>query len=219
MSGILNSILDTSKIEAGKMQLEEEEFEMAQLLEEIVDLYHPVGANAEVDMILDPCDGSVIKFSHVKGDRVKLKQILSNLISNAIKCTPNHGHVVLRAWARKPISLMSSINAPNRRSIMQHLSCMFYKNKAQREDLEAINTVKKDPNVMDFVFEVDDTGKGIPKERQKDLFENYVQDKETSVQKGGTGLGLGIVKALVSSNISAQSYKKKKLNIQIMLYE
>ncbi|PON71807.1 Signal transduction histidine kinase, TMAO sensor TorS [Parasponia andersonii] len=194
--GILNSILDTSKIEAGKMLLEEEEFEMAQLLEELIDFYHPVGANSEVDMILDPYDGSVIKFSHVKGDRVKLKQILCNLLSNAIKCTPNHGHVVLRAWARKP-SLMSSINPLNRRGIMHQLSRMFYKNKAQEEHWEALNMVNNDPNVMEFVFEVDDTGKGIPKEKQKDLFENYVQDKETFVQKGGTGLGLGIVKSLV----------------------
>ncbi|KAM1805762.1 hypothetical protein ACFX12_031468 [Malus domestica] len=41
--GILNSILDTSKIEAGKMQLKEEEFDVAQLVEDVVDLYHSVG--------------------------------------------------------------------------------------------------------------------------------------------------------------------------------
>lgn len=41
-AALLNSILDMSKIEAGKMQLEEEEFDLAQLLEDVVDLYHPV---------------------------------------------------------------------------------------------------------------------------------------------------------------------------------
>lgn len=47
--GILNSILDTSQIEAAKMQLEEEEFEVAQLLEDVVDLYHPVGLRKGID--------------------------------------------------------------------------------------------------------------------------------------------------------------------------
>ncbi|XP_062098539.1 histidine kinase CKI1 [Humulus lupulus] len=203
--GILNSILDTSKIEAGMMKLEEEEFEMAPLLEEVADLYHPVGANREVDMILDPCDASVIKFSHVKGDRIKLKQILCNLLSNAIKCTPNHGQVVLRAWARKPCFTDSSIiDTPNQGGIKKLFSCLSNKKKPHEndhdnddDDDQAMDMIKNDPHVMDFVFEVDDTGKGIPKEKRKELFKNYVQDKETSVIKGGTGLGLGIVKSLV----------------------
>ncbi|XP_060960968.1 histidine kinase CKI1 [Cannabis sativa] len=195
--GIVNTILDTSKIEAGMMQLEEVEFQMAQLLEEVVDLYHSSGAKRKVDLILDPCDASVIKFSHVKGDRIKLKQILGNLLSNAIKCTPEHGHVVLRAWAKKPSSTSSSTinsSSSNRQSLIRLLSCLSYKNKADEEEFDQ---VMGDPHVMEFVFEVDDTGKGIPKEKQKDLFENYVQDKETYVLKEGTGLGLGIVKSLV----------------------
>ncbi|XP_060963960.1 histidine kinase CKI1 [Cannabis sativa] len=208
--GILNTILDTSKIEAGMMRLEEEEFEMAPLLEEVADLYHPVGASREIDMILDPCDASVIKFSHVKGDRIKLKQILCNLLSNAVKCTPNHGQVVLRAWARKPCFTNSSINdtPPNEGVIKKLFPCLSQKKKAHEndhdhdavaaaDDDQSMNMVKNDPHVMDFVFEVDDTGKGIPKEKRKALFQNYVQDKDTTVIKGGTGLGLGIVKSLV----------------------
>ncbi|CBI36943.3 unnamed protein product, partial [Vitis vinifera] len=156
--GILNSILDTSKIEAGKMQLEEEEFNLEELLEDVVDLYHPVGMKKGVDVVLDPHDGSVAKFSRVKGDRMKLKQVLCNLLSNAVKFT-SEGHVSIRAWAKKPI--------------------------------------QKNPNCMEFVFEVDDTGKGVPKEKQKSVFENYVQVKETALGTGGTGLGLGIVQSLV----------------------
>ena len=108
-SGLLNSILDTSKIEAGKMQLEEEEFDLAQLLEDVVDLYHPIGIKKGVDVVLDPYDGSAIKFSQVKGDRGKLKQILCNLLSNAVKFTCE-GHVTVRTWVRKP-SLQNSIIA------------------------------------------------------------------------------------------------------------
>ncbi|KAJ7973052.1 Histidine kinase [Quillaja saponaria] len=193
--GLLNSILDTSKIEAGKMQLEEEEFDVAELLEDVVDLYHPVAMKKGVDVVLDPCNGSLTKCSRVKGDRGKLKQILCNLLSNAVKFT-NEGHVAVRAWVQQP-SFKNSIIASNQNSIMKCLSCLFYKKIEARDDQEDTDSVNRDLNFMDFIFEVDDTGKGIPKELQESVFENYVQVKETALGLGGTGLGLGIVQSLV----------------------
>ncbi|KAB1223455.1 Histidine kinase CKI1 [Morella rubra] len=190
--GILNSILDISKIEAGKMVLEEEEFDLAQLLEDVVDLFHPVGIRKGVDVVLDPCDGSILKFSQVKGDRGKLKQILSNLLSNAVKFT-SEGNVTVRAWVRKPRSLQNSIITSKRNC----LPCLFCKNSRAYNDFKAMNAAEPDPDAMEFVFEVDDTGEGIPKEKQKLVFENYVQVKETTLGQGGTGLGLGIVQSLV----------------------
>ncbi|XP_041022200.1 histidine kinase CKI1 [Juglans microcarpa x Juglans regia] len=189
--GILNSILDTSKIEAGKMPLEEEEFDLEKLLEDVADLYHPVGIRKGVDVVLDPCDGSTKRFSQVKGDRGKLKQILCNLLSNAVKFT-SEGHVTIRAWVRKP-GLQNSINA----SKQNCLPCFLYKSSKAYNDFEAVDTAQHDPNTMDFVFEVDDTGKGIPKDKQDSVFENYVQVKETALGQEGTGLGLGIVQSLV----------------------
>ncbi|XP_027349422.1 histidine kinase CKI1 [Abrus precatorius] len=190
--GLLNSILDTSKIEAGKMQLEEEEFDIFQLLEDVVDLYHPVGMKKGVEIVMDPCDGSLLRYSRTKGDRGKLKQVLCNLLSNAVKFT-SEGHIAVRAWARKP-SLKSSLNATNRYRLKRLLSCVFYRKKEALDDIEAI---QYDPNCMDFTFEVDDTGIGIPKEKYKSVFENYVQVKETALGHEGTGLGLGIVRSLV----------------------
>ncbi|XVF22098.1 hypothetical protein REPUB_Repub12eG0144600 [Reevesia pubescens] len=192
--GLLNSILDTSKIEAGMMNLDEKEFNLAELLEHVVDLYHPVGMKNGVDVVLDPCDGSIIKFSQVKGDRGKLMQILSNVLSNAVKFTPR-GHVSLRAWAQKP-NLETAILASGQNGLHNYLSCLFY-NNGTRNDMEVISTVRQNPNSMEFVFEVDDTGKGIPKEKQKSVFENFVQVKETAAGQVGTGLGLGIVQSLV----------------------
>ncbi|KAF8387742.1 hypothetical protein HHK36_026396 [Tetracentron sinense] len=193
--GILNSVLDTSKIEAGKMQLEEVEFDLAQLLEEVVDMYYPVGMKKHVDVLLDPCDASIRKLPPVKGDRGKLKQILSNLLSNAVKFT-SEGHVSVRAWVKKP-SLKNYIIASNRNGMMNRLSRLFCKKTKAYNDLKALHTVQPNQNSMEFVFEVDDTGKGIPKEKQKSVFENFVQVKETALGQGGTGLGLGIVQSLV----------------------
>ncbi|KAI4306739.1 hypothetical protein L6164_029992 [Bauhinia variegata] len=194
--GLLNSILDTSKIEAGKMQLDEEEFDVSLLLEDVVDLYHPVAMKNGVDLVLDSCNGSVIKYSRVKGDRGKLKQVLCNLLSNAVKFT-EEGHITVRAWAQKPSFQNSIIAASNRYGRVKKLTCLFGKKDEARDDLEAMNSDQQDLNSMEFVFEVDDTGKGIPKDKQKSVFENYVQVKETGLGQGGTGLGLGIVQSLV----------------------
>ncbi|KAK7259230.1 hypothetical protein RIF29_24831 [Crotalaria pallida] len=194
--GLLNSLLDTSKIEAGKMQLEEEEFDIFQLLEDVVDLYHPVAMKKGVDLVLDPCNGSMLRYSRSKGDRGKLKQVLCNLLSNAVKFT-DEGHIAVRAWAQKP-SLQNSIIADNQHSFMKNLSCLFsWRNEPHDDDPGAWNPIQQDPSCMDFIFEVDDTGKGIPKEKYKSVFENYVQVKETALGQGGTGLGLGIVQSLV----------------------
>ncbi|KAI3669627.1 hypothetical protein L6452_40930 [Arctium lappa] len=193
LNSILNSILDTSKIEAGKMQLEEKQFDLAHVLEGVVDLFYPVGLKKDVDVILDLQDGSLIKFSQVKGDERRLKQILANLLSNAIKFT-SEGYVSVRAWVRKPRlqnSTFDSTNNPSKRC----LSRFFFKNV--HGDLDAIDEVRHDPNCMEIVFEVNDTGKGIPKEKQESIFENFVQVKETAPQLEGTGLGLGIVRSLV----------------------
>ncbi|KAK4282558.1 hypothetical protein QN277_013919 [Acacia crassicarpa] len=193
--GLLNSILDTSKIEAGKMQLDEEEFDLSQVLEEAIDWYYPTAMKKGVDLVLDHCNGSVIRYSHVKGDKRKLKQVLYNLVSNAVKFT-NEGHIAVRAWARKP-SFQTSIVASKRYNFIKHLPCLFYKKNESNVEVEVRNEIQQDPNLLKFVFEVDDTGKGIPKEKHKSVFDNYVQVNETASGQGGTGLGLGIVQSLV----------------------
>lgn len=206
ISGILNSVLDISKIEAGKMQLEVKEFDLAQVLDEVVDTYYPLGFKKGVDVILDPCDASIMKFYHVKGDRGKFKQILCNLLSNAIKFT-SEGHIVVRIMVRKPCK-ENAIIASNRSSssVLNRLTRLCY-NKANGtfNSLDELHPVQEDPNCMEFLFDVEDTGIGIPKEKQKSVFENFVQVKETAFRQEGCGLGLGIVQSLVR-NFLAFSY-------------
>ncbi|XP_031400268.1 histidine kinase CKI1-like [Punica granatum] len=195
--GLLNSILDKSKIEAGKMVLEEEEFDLAQLLEDVVDMFHPVAMKKNVDVVLDLFDGSMLKHSIVKGDRGKLKRILSNLLSNAVKFTPE-GHITVRAWAQEPNSEDHTIHTTNQKAQKKRLSSWFFgKGEGWCKDDEGVNRLQRKPNSMEFVFEVNDTGKGIPKEKWNSVFENYVQVQETAQGEGGTGLGLGIVQSLV----------------------
>ncbi|KAJ4961501.1 hypothetical protein NE237_021411 [Protea cynaroides] len=193
--GILNSVLDTSKIEAGKMQLEDEEFNLVELLEDVVDLYYLPGIKKGIDVVLDPYDLSILGFSLVRGDRGKLKQILCNLLSNAVKFT-SEGHVSLRAWVKK-VSIENSILASNHNGPLSCLSRFIYKSSESYNDLNNLRPIQQNSNTMEFVFEVNDTGKGIPKEKQSSVFENFVQVKETALGHGGHGLGLGIVQSLV----------------------
>ncbi|XP_070048863.1 histidine kinase CKI1-like [Nicotiana tomentosiformis] len=199
-SAILNSIIDQSKIEEGKKQLEEEEFSMQELLEHIVNFYYPNGAMKNVDVLLDPCDDSITRFSRVKGDRRELRRILSNLLHNAVKFT-SEGHVSLRVWARKTgFDQSSNLAAPSTNCYVGCMSCFLLQNdEAVSAELQVLNKVQKDPNCVEFIFEVDDTGKGIPKEKQKSVFENYIQVNETAPNYGqaGTGLGLGIIQSLL----------------------
>ncbi|XP_058003825.1 histidine kinase CKI1 [Hevea brasiliensis] len=193
--GILNSILDMSKIEAGKASLEKEDFNLSQLLEDVVDMYYPLGMKKGVDVVLDPCDGSILKLPLVRGDRIKIKQILCNLVSNAIKFTTD-GHVSVRAVVKKN-NFKKEIIASNRTNALKFLSWFCHRNKNAFTDLDAFHSVEENPNELEIEFEVDDTGRGVPKDKQKSIFEDYVQVKETTIGQEGCGLGLGIVQSLV----------------------
>ncbi|XP_050225111.1 histidine kinase CKI1-like isoform X2 [Mercurialis annua] len=189
---ILNSVLDMSKLEAGKTSLEIEEFNLAQLLEDVVGMYYPLGVKNGVDIVLDPCDA--LKLPDVRGDRLKLKQILCNLLSNAIKFT-SAGHVSVRAMVKKK-NIENEIIASST-TFLKFFPWLRCWHKDTCTDLDAFHTVKGNPSETEFEFEVDDTGQGIPRDKQTSIFEDYVQVKETAIGHEGCGLGLGIVQSLV----------------------
>uniref|UniRef100_M8C5P8 histidine kinase n=1 Tax=Aegilops tauschii TaxID=37682 RepID=M8C5P8_AEGTA len=193
---ILNTILDMGKVESGKMQLEEVEFRMADVLEESMDLANVVGMSRGVEVIWDPCDFSVLRCTTTMGDCKRIKQILDNLLGNAIKFT-HDGHVMLRAWANRPIMRSSIISTPSRFTPRRRTGGIFRRllgRKENRSEQNSRMSLQNDPNSVEFYFEVVDTGVGIPQEKRESVFENYVQVKEGH---GGTGLGLGIVQSFV----------------------
>ena len=90
---IINDILDYSKIEAGKLDIENIPFESKILVQDIVKTLSFSAKDKDLDLVLSMKDSFP---SHIKGDPVRLRQILSNLISNAIKFT-SEGVVSVRA--------------------------------------------------------------------------------------------------------------------------
>src|SRR5207244_11158948 len=82
--GLINSILDISSIEAGRLALDQAEFELAALIDECVEVSLPLARGKPIKL-----DKAVaFDLPAMSGDRAKIRQVLLNLLSNAIKFTP-----------------------------------------------------------------------------------------------------------------------------------
>jgi signal transduction histidine kinase/DNA-binding response OmpR family regulator len=84
---LINDVLDLTKIEAGRIQLERETFDLGAALVESVEGLRPLADRKRIEMVVDHEAGSIV------ADRGRLRQIVYNLLSNAIKFTPDGGHV------------------------------------------------------------------------------------------------------------------------------
>ena len=192
-----------SKIEAGKLLLEESEFDLVKALEEVVDTFSVMGLKKGVEVALDLSDGSVEKLRRVVGDAGRVKQIMANLLSNGVKFTSD-GHVILRAWVKSfgnaSSDVKSSVNHKERFRPWNQLLRSPSREKEMRKIFHGFSEqAAQETESVHIEFEVDDTGKGIPKERWKSVFENFVQVESSGPRSyDGTGLGLGIVRSLVS---------------------
>ncbi len=150
---VINDILDFSKIEAGKLELDPVDVRLRDLLDETL---KALAFRAHRKGLELTCDIDAGVPDRVVGDPGRLRQILCNLVGNAIKFTEK-GEVVLH------------VKLKERRS---------------------------DGYVMQVA--VEDTGIGIPADKQKAIFNSFVQaDSSMTRRYGGTGLGLTISASLV----------------------
>jgi signal transduction histidine kinase/HPt (histidine-containing phosphotransfer) domain-containing protein len=166
---IINDILDFSKIESGKLELEHHPFELHTCIEEALDLLGPKAAEKRLDLAYF-VDEAVPKI--LVSDVTRLRQILVNLIGNAVKFT-TQGEVVIEV---KPATHGLRRMDPG-----------------HQEDTDFV----RHPEQWLIHFSVRDTGIGIPLEKQGRLFKSFQQvDASTTRHYGGTGLGLAICKRL-----------------------
>jgi PAS domain S-box-containing protein len=168
MLRLVNDILDLSKLEAGKMLTEQLEFDVLEVSTEVCDLMAANAAQKSLELIsfIDPhCP------RFLWGDPYRIRQILLNLIGNAIKFTQT-GYVALTI-----------------RPVEQH----------DIENFDFAN-VPITSHTRWLMFRVSDSGVGIPTERQADLFQFFAQaDRSVSRRFGGTGLGLAISRGLAEA--------------------
>jgi CheY-like chemotaxis protein len=91
--GLINSVLDMSKIESGKINLSEDEFSVIESADNLMSLFH---ADFERKKIKTAVDVSEITHENVIGDSQRLQQILINIMGNAVKFTPDGGSISLQ---------------------------------------------------------------------------------------------------------------------------
>ncbi|MCP1337521.1 ATP-binding protein [Futiania mangrovi] len=104
---IINDILDLSKIEAGKMELEATDFDLHEAVTDVIDLFGETARSKGLELTLDMTDEVP---QHVSGDTVRLRQVLTNLISNALKFTGEGGvHVAVSQDADDPFGVVFSV--------------------------------------------------------------------------------------------------------------
>ncbi|CAM6049744.1 unnamed protein product [Sphagnum compactum] len=172
---LLNSALDITKVESGKLVLEKAPFDLEAELSALIDVFSVQCDNKGLSLALQLAD-DVPKI--VVGDSARTMQVFTNLLGNSIKFT-SKGRILVRGRLTNPDS-----NGQQRRSFSSF-------------SLDRVTDTAPTGEIV-IVFEVDDTGPGIDPALWEKVFENFVQgDASTTRIHGGTGLGLGIVRSLV----------------------
>jgi PAS domain S-box-containing protein len=152
---LINDILDFSKIEAGRLELENMNFDLRSTMEDVAYAHAKRAEEKGLELI---CLIHPDLSSDLSGDPARVRQVLINLVGNAIKFT-HQGEIIIRA-----------------------------------------EPADEQETTVEITFSVQDTGIGIPLERQAAIFERFTQaDGSTTRKYGGTGLGLTISKQLVEA--------------------
>ncbi|MCA9759099.1 MAG: response regulator [Candidatus Eisenbacteria bacterium] len=180
---VLNDVLDLSKVEAGRVELEKVGFDVRQLADDVVTLLQVDARRKGLD-IRTEVDARIP--DTVVGDAGRVRQVLVNLIGNAIKFT-SEGGVELR------IALADEVNdglrsRGGRRHDSETLTAEHGASRATRDPSPSIA----------LAFEIEDTGIGIDEVTRARLFQPFVQADDSITRRyGGTGLGLSISRALI----------------------
>ena len=173
--GLINDILDFSKIEAGKMEIIPVEYDLSSVINDLVIMTRTRAdvKGLEVKVDIDK-DTPKILF----GDEVRIKQVITNILTNAVKYTEK-GSVTFTLNYEKLEPEAKKINKP---------------------ETEDLNSDKSEPedDIINLKISVKDTGIGIKEEDMSKLFSQFDRiEEERNRNVEGTGLGMSITKKLL----------------------
>lgn len=181
---LVNGILDISKIEAGRMEIDNSKYNLGKVLSDVCNMIVIRAEKKKISFLVD-VDSSLPVY--YRGDSAKLRQILINLLNNAVKYT-NKGFIKLVVSEKKYAGAdMAKVNEQKKAWISNIDS-------EQTKEVDAIYN----SGMKALCFEVIDTGIGIKEEDLGKLFETFQRvDLDTNRNVEGTGLGLAITKQFV----------------------
>src|SRR6185436_5713034 len=172
LSGLIRDVLDLSSSEAGRLKLAREPLDLRQVLEVVV----KTGEQLTRDKGLAWCSTIPDWLPRVWGDRTRLRQVVLNLVSNAIKFT-EQGTITLEVKRIEDLRAIADLGL-------------------RMADLQ--NQPSEIHNQQWVLVSVSDTGPGIPLEEQRAIFDEFRQSERTTARGyGGMGLGLAICKRLI----------------------
>ncbi len=175
---LINDVLELSKIEAGRIELQPEAFDLHILLSGIEEMFRFRLQQKEVSLVFERVPDVV---RYVWADQNKLRQVLINIIGNAVKFTPEGVvtvHVSCFEERRRPSTL------PPRKLGSQYPS------------ISQVN-IRNSPHPDHIHFEIEDTGVGIAPQELDKVFDAFVQTTSGLQAKKGTGLGMSISQQFV----------------------
>ncbi|MBF0362022.1 MAG: response regulator [Oligoflexia bacterium] len=182
---LINNVLDISKIESGSLNLESVSFDIKELLDTVVDIM--TFKAQEKGILLKLELSSNLKVNRV-GDPLRIKQILINLVQNAIKFT-SKGEIVLKV-----------------------------EDIEDSEDIDKDNGESSDGSKDFILFIIKDSGIGIAEDRLHLLFKRFQQvDSSTTRKYGGTGLGLNISRELTKL-MNGEIWVESKVDVGTTFY-
>ena len=171
--GLITSVLDVSSLESGHLALERATLSLADLVASELATFAPQAGRRGIAIQLDACADAV-----VVGDRRKIRQVVSSLVSNAVKFTPDRGKVGV-ALRRGPLASHDSAGPPAAPG-------------------PTGSTADVTPAIQ---LVVSDSGIGISRDQVAKIFEPFFQVDSSSTRAfGGTGLGLTLAKAYVEAH-------------------
>ncbi|MGB3513308.1 MAG: ATP-binding protein, partial [Microcoleaceae cyanobacterium] len=182
---LLNDILDLSKIEAGKMELQFDDFHFPTFLQNVVEMCQIKAKLKDIDFIYVAENNLPVA---VRGDEKRLRQVLINLLGNAIKFT-DRGKVIFT---------------------VTHILETTEEQKTDSRTGNLISSPETAHLETRIRFEVSDTGVGMTPEQLENIFDSFEQVGDVKRQIEGTGLGLAIsqkIVQLMGSQIHVQSEK------------
>ena len=175
---LINDVLDMSRIESGKVKIEEKEASLPEIMHDLKTIVQADIASKQLEFYIDTVD---VVNENVLCDKLRLNQILLNLLSNAMKFTKPGGMVSVR--------ILQKGNAPE--------------------------------GWASYEFQVKDTGIGMSREFQEQVFEPFERERTSTVSGiQGTGLGMAITKNIVDmmgGTISVASEEGKGTTFTVAL--